>query len=115
VNKNKIKVAMSLGLHNVNSNHHTGGRETTPGQKLDKELDMFQSQGRDRLALVKEMASMTFLGSRIKKRDSPEYLFLMTQESRWPNVREVILVLGKALIREFPVTKDLQLMHRFKT
>jgi hypothetical protein len=24
-------------------------------------------------------------------------------------------VLGKALIQEFPVTKDLQLMYRFKT
>lgn len=76
---------------------------------------MFQSQGRDRLAQVKEMGSPTFLGSRIKKRDSPEYLFLMTQENRWPNVREVILVLGKALIREFPVSKDLQLMLGFKT
>ena len=76
---------------------------------------MFRNQGRDQQALVKEMASTTFPESRIKKRDSPEYRFLMILESRWPNVREVILVPGKVMPREFPVNKDLPISSLFKT
>jgi hypothetical protein len=101
---------MSLRRHNVNNNHHSGGKEITPGQKLAKESDMFRNQGRDRQAQVKEMVSMMFLESRIKKRDCPGYLFLMIQESRWPNVREVILVLGKVMPQEFPVNKHRQVL-----
>ena len=92
-----MPTTMSLRRHNVNSNNHSGGQEIIPGQKLAKELDMFQTQGRDRRALVKEMVSMMFPESRIKKRDSPKYLFSMIQENRWPSVREVILVLGKVM------------------
>lgn len=76
---------------------------------------MFLNQGRDQQALVKEMASMMFPESRIRKRDSLEYRFLMILGSPWPSVREVILVLGKVMPREFPVSKDLPIMRSFKT